>query len=123
MKSYMSRANPDQNAVLQRLAAALRLAAVELQNGGPEVEPELLRMLPVTFGYTSAVDFLWAFRSANGLRTRKTILTPRKVQALIKRTLAGEGRHEIAAALGVSPQTVSNMRVRLGLNPRSLRQA
>lgn len=119
----MSSTTPDYRAASQRAAAALRLAAAELQHGGPETETEILKMLPATFGYTSAVDFLWAFRTASGLRSRKTILTPRKVQALIKRTLAGDDRHAIAAALGVSPQTVSNMRVRLGLSTRALRRA
>ena len=115
----MARASTDQNAALQRLAAAFRLAAAEIDRGGPEVETEALNKLPAALGYSSPLDFLWAFRTANGLRTRRTILTPRKVQVLIRRTLAGDSRHEIAATLGISPQTVSNMRVRLGLNPRS----
>lgn len=106
-----SRLNPIQAATIERILAALRLA--EIPQADVHVEQRVLRELPKALGYQTSVDFLWSFRAANGLRNRR-ILTPRKMKELIRRTQAGQSRHEIAEALGCSPQTVSNIRVKLG---------
>jgi DNA-binding CsgD family transcriptional regulator len=114
----MSR-TPSQTAAIECAASALRVA--EIAHATPEVEHQVLRLLPKALGYESAADFLWAFRTANGMRSGHTILSPRKMKELIKRSVAGEGRREIAEILGCSPQTVSNVRVKLGLSSRKLR--
>lgn len=101
---------------VQFAATALRCA--EIAHAHPDVEHQVLRLLPQALGYESPADFLWAFRTANGLRSGRTILSPRKMKTLIRRTIAGHGRREIAADLGISPQTVSNLRVKLGLTPK-----
>jgi DNA-binding NarL/FixJ family response regulator len=117
----MSRTTPSHAAAIECATAALRVA--EIARAAPEVEHQVLRLLPKAMGYESAADFLWAFRTANGLSDGHTILTPRKMKELIKRSVAGEGRREIAAKLGCSPQTVSNVRVKLGLSSRMLQRS
>jgi DNA-binding CsgD family transcriptional regulator len=98
--------------------ATTALSCAEIANTPPDIEHEVLRSLPRALGYESAADFLWSFRTANGIRSGRTILSPRKMKILIRRTIAGHGRREIAADLGISPQTVSNLRVKLGLTSK-----
>ena len=80
-----------------------------------ELQGDALRSLPSAFGYRSAKAFLWAFKEANGLTPKRAKTSPNKLEALIRLTKAGRSRDEIAAALGIAPQTVSNLRYKLSL--------
>jgi DNA-binding CsgD family transcriptional regulator len=112
-----TRFNPVQSATINRVLAGLRLA--EIPQSDIHVEQYLLQKLPQALGYESAADFVWAFRTANGMRSHR-ILTPRKMKELIRRSQAGESPRQIAKALSCATQTVCNVRVKLGITSRHL---
>lgn len=80
---------------------------------------KFLKRLPVLLGFPSAADFIQTFRTVHHVKYRRRKMTPAKLQILVRRTAQGIDRHAIAAELGVRPQTVSNIRYKLRLLPRS----
>jgi DNA-binding NarL/FixJ family response regulator len=87
-----------------------------------DLQGDALRSLPAAFGYRSAKAFLWAFKAATGLTPKRAKISPDKLDRLLRLTKDGHTRDQIGKALGIAPQTVSNIRYKLRIS-RRYRQA